>query len=77
MICLHLCILLQVSKVTIPEGLHSHCAALYNDGVFIIGGLNSSMIPQSTTLFLQPNFKDKECEWKLSTIEFTPQLPPR
>ena len=61
----------------LPEGRHSHCAILYNEGVLIIGGLNSSMTPLSSSLYLQPHREGKEFEWKFSTVEFTPQLPAR
>ena len=60
-----------------PKGLHSHSAILYNEGVLIVGGLDSSMIPQSTILYLEPNFGENKLEWSLSSIEFTPQLPAR
>ena len=69
-VCIH-----QVS--TLPCGLHSHCTILFNDGLLIIGGLNSSMIPQSSTLYLHPCEMEGTIEWKLSSVTFTPQLPAR
>ena len=66
----------QVSQ-TLPEGRHSHCAILYNEGLLIVGGLDSSMTPLSSVLYLQYCLEGEELKWKTTTVEFTPPLPAR
>ena len=67
---------MQIS-VTLPEGRHSHCALLYDEGVFVIGGLDSSTIPLSSVLCLQYHLRGEELEWKSVVVDFTPPLPAR
>ena len=67
---------MQVS-VTLPEGRHSHSALLYNEGVFVIGGLDSSTTPLSSVLYLQYHLQGKEFEWESVAVDFTPPLPAR
>ena len=62
-------------SLSLPKGRHSHCALLYNEGVFVIGGLDSSMTPLSSVLCLQYHLQGKELEWKLATVDFIPPLP--
>ena len=61
--------------LTLPEGRHSHSALLYNEGVFVIGGLDSSTTPLSSVLYLQYHLRGKELEWKSVAVDFTPPLP--
>lgn len=67
---------MQVS-LTLPEGRHSHSALLYNEGVLVIGGLDSSTTPLSSVLYLQYHLRGKELEWKSVVVDLTPPLPER
>ena len=63
--------------LTLPEGRHSHSALLCNEGVFLIGGLDSSTTPLSSVLYLQYCLRGREIEWESATVDFSPPLPAR
>ena len=61
-------------NVSLPEGRSSHSSVASQGGVFIFGGMDISLTPISSCLYLTHPLPDV---WELSTVEFSPLLPPK
>lgn len=59
--------------LSLPEGRCSHSTVVWQKGIIIAGGMNPSLQPLSSCLYLS----HMSCGWNLSYFNISPLLPPK
>lgn len=60
--------------LSLPEGRCSHTTVVWQKGIIIAGGMNPSLQPLSSCLYLSHTMS---CGWNLSYFNISPILPPK